>query len=55
MVDYTFITNPEKYNELINSYRKKYGDRGDFDQLLAKIKFIDEMEDFIKHLLDNAT
>ncbi len=55
VVDYTFITNPEKYNELINSYKKKYGDRGDFDQLLAKIKFIDEMEDFIKHLLDNAT
>ncbi len=52
VIDYTFITDPEKYNELIEAYEKKYGNRDDFKELLRKVKFIDEMEDFIHHLLN---
>ena len=52
VIDYTFITDPEKYNELIEAYEKKYGNRDDFKELLRKVKFIDEMEDFILHLLN---
>ena len=52
VIDYAFITNMEKYNELIKAYKKKYGERDDFSHLLAKVRFIDEIkevfEDFIK-------
>jgi len=51
VVDYTFITDPDKYEELINAYERKYGSRGDFNQLLMKIKFIGEIEDFIHNLV----
>lgn len=50
VVDYTFITDPNKYYELINAYERKYGSREDFNQLLMRVKFIDEIEDFM-HLL----
>ena len=51
VVDYTFITDPNKYRELINAYEKKYGDREDFNQLLMRVKFIDEIENLIHQLL----
>jgi len=52
VIDFTFITDPVKYDELITAYKRKYGNRDDFHQLLARIKFIDEIEDFIYNLLD---
>jgi len=52
VVDYTFITDPEKYDELIEAYEKKYGNRDDFQELLRRVKFIDEIEDFMHHLLN---
>jgi len=52
VIDYTFITNLEKYNELINTYKRKYGDRDDFEQLLERIKSIDEMKTFLMQLLE---
>ena len=51
VIDYTFITDPNKYHELVESYRRKYGMRDDFDELLMRVKPIDEMEDFINHLI----
>ena len=52
VVDYTFITAPEKYDKLIKAYEKKYGNRDDFQELLRRIKFIDEIKDFMHHLLN---
>ena len=51
VIDYTFITDPKKYDELIEAYQKKYGNRDDFNELLRRIKFIDEAENFMYHLL----
>jgi type II restriction enzyme len=55
VIDYTFITDPDKYAELINAYKRKYGEREDFDQLLRRVKFIDEIEDFLHHLINRRT
>jgi len=52
VVDHTFITDPKKYNELIEAYKKKYGDRDDFYKLLIKIEFIDKIKGFIELLLN---
>ncbi len=46
VIDYTFITDPERYESLIKSYRKKYGDRDDFGLLLDRVKSIDDMKKF---------
>jgi len=51
VIDCTFITDPEKYKELIETYRKKYGNREDFDYLLSRVKFIEEVGNFLKSLL----
>lgn len=51
VVDCTFITDPNKYNELINAYERKYGDREDFNQLLMRVKFIDDIESLIHQIL----
>lgn len=52
VVDYTFITDPKKYDELIKVYKKKYGSREDFDKLLVRVKLIDEIEEFMYQLLN---
>ncbi|MDL1973014.1 MAG: BsaWI family type II restriction enzyme [Deltaproteobacteria bacterium] len=52
VVDYTFITDPDKYDELIDAYKRKYGKRKDFNQLLIRVRFIDKIEDFIHYLLN---
>ena len=52
VVDYTFITDLKKYDELIEVYKKKYGSRDDFHELLSRIKFIDEIKDFMHHFLN---
>ncbi len=51
VIDYTFITDPVKYEALIESYRRKYGNRNDFHELLERIKFIDRIEELIYSLL----
>ena len=50
VIDCTFVTDPEKYKELIEVYSKKYGGRKDFNQLLSKVKFIEEIEEFLYNL-----
>lgn len=52
VVDYTFITDAQKYTELMNAYHKKYGERSDFDKLLQKVRFIDEMEAFLEEIVE---
>ena len=51
VIDGTFVTDPKKYDELISSYKKKYGRRGDFQDLTSKIKSIAEIRGFL-HALD---
>ena len=50
VIDCTFVTDSKKYKELIEAYSKKYGNREDFDQLLSRVKFIGEIEQFLKSL-----
>lgn len=50
VVDCTFVTDPQKYNELVESYKNRYGDREDFSKLLSKIKKITEISDFLRSL-----
>ncbi len=50
VIDCTFVTDPKKYKELIEAYSRKYGSRKDFTQLLSRVKFIGEIEDFLKNL-----
>ena len=51
VVDYTFITNPHRYAELIEAYRKKYGKNKDFEDFIEKIKPIDEINQTIYTLI----
>ena len=50
VLDCTFVTDPEKYQNLISCYEKKYGSRDDFDQLLSKVRFIANFKDFLVKL-----
>jgi len=50
VIDCTFVTDSKKYKELIEAYSKKYGNREDFDQLLSRVKFIGEIEQFLRSL-----
>ena len=50
VIDYTFVTDPERFRALVESYRRRYENRNDFEQLLMKVKFIDEIERFINEL-----
>lgn len=51
VIDYTFITDPDKYDELVNTYKKKYGNREDFDKLISKIMPIEEFDRIFEDLL----
>ncbi|MEM2288710.1 MAG: BsaWI family type II restriction enzyme [Sulfolobales archaeon] len=51
VIDYVIITDPTRYESLIKSYREKYGDRGDFNLLIKKIKQIDDMETLLSELV----
>lgn len=51
VIDSTFVTDPQKYNELVADYRNKYGNRTDFSQLISKVKAITEIGEFL-HKLD---
>ncbi len=50
VVDCTFVTDPQKYNELVRSYKEKYGNREDFSRLMSKVKTIAEISDFLYSL-----
>lgn len=47
VIDYTFITDPEKYKKLIEIYKRRYGDKENFYILLNKVRFIGEIEKFL--------
>jgi hypothetical protein len=51
VVDYTFITDPKRYAELIEAYKKKYGEKENFEDLIGKIKSIDVVKQFLYALL----
>ena len=50
VINYTFVTDPEKYKELVKVYHKKYGKKEDFNQFILKVKFIEEFEEFLNSL-----
>lgn len=50
VVDCTFVTDPQKYDELIRSYREKYENKKDFQKLISKIKIITEIGNFLRAL-----
>ena len=52
VIDYTFVTDPERYDELIETYRRRYGDREDFDVLLSKVRPVREVESFLLNLIE---
>ncbi len=52
VIDQTFITDPQRFDELILFFSSKYGDRKDFQELMNRVKLIDEMETFLIHLLN---
>gem|GEM_PF-635611 len=37
VLDYTIITDPNRYNEIISEWRGRYGDRQDFDSMINKV------------------
>lgn len=51
VIDYVVITDPTRYESLIKSYREKYGDRGDFNLLIKKVKQIDDIETLLFELV----
>ncbi|MEN2984143.1 MAG: BsaWI family type II restriction enzyme [Dictyoglomaceae bacterium] len=50
VIDYTFITDPQKYYSLINLYKSKYGKRKDFYKLIEKVKPINYIEEVLINL-----
>ncbi|MFN3805163.1 MAG: BsaWI family type II restriction enzyme [Pyrobaculum sp.] len=51
VLDCTFITDPEKYKDLINTYKIKYGEKEDFGIIYSKVKPIAELREFLRDLL----
>lgn len=51
VIDCTFVTDPSRYREIIEAYKKKYGNREDFNRLLIKVRPINEIEDFLQYFL----
>ena len=50
VLDGTFITDPKKYEQLINDFKNKYGDKPEFPELISKVRFIADFEQFLKQL-----
>lgn len=48
VLDHTFITDPEMYQSLIKTYKRRYGYREDFAFLTQKISFIDALVEFLR-------
>ncbi len=47
VIDYTFITDPEKYHKLMATYKSKYGERNNFNALSSKIRLISDFENIL--------
>ncbi len=50
VIDGTFVTDPKKYENLMKTFREKYEDKPDFNQIISKVKFIDEINEFLNKL-----
>lgn len=50
IIDYTFITDPKRYYELIFYLRKKYGKKKNFNNLILKVKCINQVEYVLEEL-----
>jgi type II restriction enzyme len=50
VVDCTFLTDHQKYEDLIKNYEEKYGSKEDFSDLISKIKTIEEIGVFLHTL-----
>lgn len=50
VMDCTFVTDPEKYEQLLEVYKKRYGKRRDFQKLLARVKPIADIGKFLAYL-----
>ncbi|RLI97507.1 MAG: hypothetical protein DRP00_03870 [Candidatus Aenigmatarchaeota archaeon] len=50
VLDSVFITDPQKYSDLIRHYKQKYESQHDFNELLSKVKFIADFKDFLIRL-----
>lgn len=50
VIDCTFVTDPQKYEELIKSYKERYGDKKDFTKIISKVKNITDIKDFLHTL-----
>jgi len=50
VLDCTFVTDPQRYKNAIESFKSKYGDKEDFNTLRLKVRFIDDLADFLKEL-----
>lgn len=50
VIDCTFVTNPEKYKQLIKAYEEKYGERKDFKILLSKVRKFSEIAEYLENL-----
>lgn len=50
VMDCTFVTDPNKYRQLIQAYKQKYGDRKDFNTLLLKIREFSEIGRYLENL-----
>jgi len=51
IIDYTFVTDSVKYEELLRAYKKRYGTRKDFNELISKVKDIEDFKQFLKELV----
>jgi len=50
VIDYTFITDPKRYKELMKVYHQRYGEKKDFNRLTSRIMFIEEIGKFLEGL-----
>lgn len=51
VIDCTFVTDPVQYDKLMETYKKRYGNRHDFETLTSKIRKISEIGDYLKEIL----
>ena len=53
VIDYTLVTDMEKYRKLIRIYQEKYGNRRDFNELISKVKPITCLKEVLYDLIDS--
>lgn len=50
VIDCTFVTNPEKYKALIQTYERKYGGRQDFGVIKLKVRPFLEIDKYLEEV-----